>query len=303
MAWPSLGVVFGVSLLVGCNHVPVIGKRDPVVTPPAGDRKPDVPSLVAYLNSNARKVQTIKAAVSVDAKQGRQAIGLDGNLACQKPRDFRMKARVLGKDAVDIGSNSDEFWYWISKASPAYVYHCDYKSLATGKVNVPFPFQPDMVMAALGVAEFDPKAKYELKEYPKTLELVQTTTSPTGQAVRRITVFDKHVAKPGKPQVLAHVLTDTKGKLICRASVHRVETHRATGVIVPTRVTIEWPAQEVKMSLSLSDVQVNGIDKAMAGRLFRRADLTNITNYDLAKGVIDGQSSLRRAGAEQPKRR
>src|SRR5262249_46580585 len=146
MAWLSLGLVLPASLLVGCNHVPIIGKRDPVATTPATDRKPDVPSLVNYLNTNARKVQTIKAAVAVDAKRGGEGIALDGQMACQKPRDFRMRARVLGQRAVDIGSNSDEFWYWISKANPPYVYHCNYKSLATGKVNVPFPFQPDMVM-------------------------------------------------------------------------------------------------------------------------------------------------------------
>src|SRR5262249_29986940 len=131
MAWLSLGLVLPASLLVGCNHVPIIGKRDPVATTPATDRKPDVPSLVNYLNTNARRGRRTRAAVAVDAKRGRQAIARDGHMACQKPRDSRMRARVRGQPAVDIGSNSDEFWYWISKPTPPYVYHCNYKSLAT----------------------------------------------------------------------------------------------------------------------------------------------------------------------------
>ena len=56
----------------------------------------------------------------MDCKQGNELpIGLDALLACQKPRDFRLKGSIGGKQVVDIGSNDDEFWYWISEIGQA----------------------------------------------------------------------------------------------------------------------------------------------------------------------------------------
>jgi hypothetical protein len=297
---------FGTALLLpfflGCNHTPVI--RDRGGPPPAGpNAKPDVPALVNYLNLNAQKVQSVRAKVDIDCKQGRQAAGLGGMLACVKPLDFRLKADVLGKPAVDIGSNKEEFWYWISQAPGPYVYHCSYRDLSTGKVNLPFPFQPDMVVAALGIAEYDPNAKYELKEYPKAVALIQDATGPTGQKVKRITVFNRFQAAPGQPQVLEHVLQDLRGKVICRATVQRVTVDRATNATIPTTVTIQWPEQELTMKLMLSDVRTNVVDQASAARLFQRGDLTAHESFDLARGVVDTPGGVRRAGASVLPRR
>lgn len=291
-----LGLALGVPFLAGCNILPGTRDNRPPV-PPQTDRKPDVPALVNYLNKNAERVQNVRAKVDIDCKQGRQSVGLGGQLACQKPRDFRLKASVLGKPAVDIGSNEGEFWYWISQANPPHVYHCSYRDLSTGKVNVPFPFHPEMVVAALGMAEYDPRGKYELKEHARTVELIQDTTAPTGQTVKRITVFNRTLAAPGQPQVLGHVLQDDKGKLICKATVTRVQVDRNTGAVLPTTVTIEWPAQELSMKLMLSDVQSNALDATISGRLFARSDLTGHDAFDLARGVIDTPGGVRRAGA------
>ena len=289
----GLGFAMLSPLAVGCNHTPIIGaKADPPPATPA--KQPDPASLVNYLNQNAQRVQTIRAKIDMDCKADRQSIALGGQMACQKPRDFRLKAMVLGQPAVDIGSNDQEFWYWISKAEPPHVYKCSYTELAKGKVRTPFPFQPDMVLTALGVAEYDPKGTYQIKASPKTLELIQDTVSPTGQPVKKITVFNRMVSQPGQPQVLAHVLRDSKGGLICQAHIHKVQVDRGTGAVLPTKVTIEWPSQKITMKMDLSDVQVNVIDKALASRLFQRADLNNLSVYDLALGTVDAPGGLQR---------
>ncbi len=293
-----LGVVLSLAVpfAAGCHLLPSRPERpsNPVIPP---DRTPTVPALVNYLNNNAQNAQTLRAKVAIDARQNRQVIGLDGQLACRKPRDFRLRAMVLGRVEADLGSNDEKFWYWVGKADPR-VFHCSYRDLATGKVNVPFPFQPDMVMAALNMAEYDPRGRYDLKVQPRTLELVQDTTSPDGRPVKRVTVFDRTVARPGKPQVLAHTLKDAAGKLICQANVESVTVDRGSGAIIPTRVTIEWPAQAVTMKLVLSDVQVNAIDKKAAAQLFQPTRLDGYEFFDLARGRALPSSS-RRAGASR----
>jgi hypothetical protein len=291
----ALGVALLLPVLLGCNHTPIIGKRNNDAPPPAA-AKPTTPALVKYLNDNAGRVSAVQStSLDIDCKQDRQTVGLGGMLVCQKPRNFRLRAKVLAAPTVDVGSNSEEFWFWISKQNPPYVYHCSYKDLATGKVNTPFPFHPDMVVAALGMAEYDPEAKYELRSAGRYLELIQDTTSPQGQPAKRITVFNSVVVRPPEPQVVAHVLRDTKGNLLCQATVHAVKVDRGTGALLPTKVSLEWPAQRIKMTLNMSDVQAVNVDATRAARLFSRADLNGYGAYDLARGLVDTPDGIRRA--------
>ena len=108
-----------VPFALGCSLLPG-GVRDNIKPPPAANPglKPTVASLVEYLNQESSRVQNLRAKVDIDAKGGGQSIGLSGFIAAQKPLGFRLMADVLGKSAVDIGSNNDEFWYWISQDKP-----------------------------------------------------------------------------------------------------------------------------------------------------------------------------------------
>jgi hypothetical protein len=293
----------GVGLLLtaaGCNHwrpVPDGGGTPVAVT--AG--KPDAASLVRYLNENADRAQAIQCTrVAMDCKEGNQAVGVDGMLVCKYPRDFRLKGSVLGKPAVDIGSNESEFWYWISEAKPVpYVFHCSYEELGRGNVRLPFPFQPDMIIAALGIGRYDPNGKYQVVTYrdKNYFELVEDAVSPQGQPVKKVTVFNKNTvsAVRGQPQVIAYVLKDARGAVICQATVQEVQVKDRA--VLPRRVTLNWPAQKMEMKMTLSDVSVvNNLDPARAERLFKRSDLSNLPSFDLARRTPDGRpSSLIRA--------
>ena len=280
-------VVAAVSCLPGC-------KRDvqPDTPVTATTEKPTAANLVAYMNENARLVSSIKSTqVQIDAKQGGEAIGLEGSLFCQKPRDFRLRAVVAGQPAVDIGSNDNEFWFWISQAKDqdgvARVHYCSYQDMAAGKARMPFPFQPDMIVAALGMGEYDPTKEYTLKEDARTLQLVEPAASAQGDKVYKVTVFNKARVAPGKPQVLAYVLQDEKGNEVCRANVLEVQTVPAAGdarAVLPLKVQLVWKQQQIEMAMRLYNTQVNGIEPQKAAKLFSRADLS-IPAVNLAQGT------------------
>ncbi len=80
-----------------------------------------------------------------------------------------------------------------------------------------------MVVAALGLAEYDPAKKYELKAEKNYIELIESATSPQGQPIQKVTVFNRTEAAPPAPQVIAYVLRDAKGTVICQANVRRVQ--------------------------------------------------------------------------------
>src|SRR5262249_33118264 len=145
-----------------------------------GTPKPE--QLVAVLNQNASAMQSLEAKDAfIKAKANGEEIGLGAYLACQKsPRpgtsaNFRLQAQVLGTDEVDIGSNSDEFWFWIKRSPQPYVYHCSYTDYpkVAARGAMPFPFQPEWVAGALGMAEYDGRVKYEVHESQKTYDLTE----------------------------------------------------------------------------------------------------------------------------------
>ncbi len=301
LAGVSLGAVL---LVVGCNVLKPhpgggIGGGGAV----KDDAMPKVEDLVRYLNDNAKLISDDDALkctnLSIDCKADRQNIGLGGMMMCQKPRNFRLMAKVLSQQAVDIGSNNEEFWYWISKNEPPYLFHCSYEALARG-ARVPFPFQPDMIVTALGIAPYDPNKNYKLnvprgKNY---FELIEQATSPQGQPIQKVVAFNAKRAVPPEPQVIAYALRDDKGKDICIAHIKSVQREPKTGAILPHAIKFEWPAQKLSMTLEMNNLQVITMDNATASRLFTRKNL-NYQSFDLASWSLDGPG-LQRAGATAP---
>jgi len=274
---------------VGCNSLPqhlrIFKSKDPVATPSSFTSE----QLVAYLNNNAGRMQTLQCnQVSIDVRQGDQtAPGVEGLMVLQKPRNFRLKGKVVGQPAVDLGSNNEEFWFWVGKQDPPYVYHCNYTQLAYGQSRLPFPFQPEMVIQALGVAEYDPTRPYQIRDAGNTVELIETVSNPGGQPIQKVTVFLKAKAGDQKPQVLSYILRDGSGQDICRTEVYDIQIHRETGTILPQRMKMVWPREKVEMSLRFGDFFTTDIPADRATRLFTRSDLANYPSFDLARGTAD----------------
>jgi hypothetical protein len=264
---------------------------------------PPADSLVRYLNENSDHLgdRALRCTnVAIDCKANGQAVGLGGTMMCQNPRNFRLMAKVVGQPAVDIGSNNEEFWYWISKNEPPYLFHCSYDALTKG-ASVPFPFQPDMVVAALGIAHYDPSKTYEVKAPPKAnyFELVESAVSPQGQPIQKVVVFNRNRADVPNPQVIAYALRDARNGVICTASIKSVQRNRETGAVVPRVVVFDWPGQNIQMKMELNDVQAVPMDAGAIERVFSRRNLSYQT-YDLAGRALDGAGGLQRAGATLP---
>lgn len=284
-------------MLTGCNNWPHLRGNAPA-TPTARipSATPTAAELIGYLNDNARRMQSLEChELDLDATQRLQSIGLKGQLICQKPKNFRMVANVGGNTMVDLGSNSHEFWYWISKADPPYLFHCSHQDFAQGRARMPFPFQPEWIMEALGLAEYDPNKNYQVVTKANTFELVETTVSPQGQPVKKVTVFSR---AQNQVQVQAHMLLDAAGKEICVAQVMEVQQDRTTGAIYPRRVQLSWPSEHIKLKMKLDDVAVNNpLNNDRVARLFTRPMIKDVQVYNLAQGVGSPTAQVRPVGA------
>jgi len=260
-------------------------RRNSAETAPAAAnlQNPTAEQLVAYLDSNSRNIQSLWCQdVDMDIKM-RQSFGIQGSLVCQKPQNFRMRAQALGKEAADIGSNSQEFWYWFSKGDP-YLIHCSYEDLARG-AQVPFPFRPEWVMEALGMGDYRSASGYRVQFKRDKIELIQDTTNAQGQQVQKITVFNR---VRSRTQVTDHILRDAYGREIC--SAHIYEAQQVDGATVPKKIIFSWPAQDLKLTMRLDEVQLNRqFDRDQALALFNRPALTGVQSLDLGRRMLDGQ--------------
>jgi len=298
MNWIARALLLGLALVpgIGCNslsqNLRIFKAKDPAAAP--SNYTPE--QLVTYLNNNAGRIQAVQCnQVSIDVRQGFQnAPGIEGQMVLQKPRNFRLKGKVVGQPAVDLGSNNEEFWFWVGKQDPPYVFHCNYSELSFGQSRLPFPFQPEMVIQALGVSEYDPSRPYQVRDAGNNVELVEVVTSPQGSSMQKITVFQKAVAAAGKPQVISYILRDSAGHDICKSEVYDTQIHPQTGAILPLRMKMEWPKEKVEMSLRFGEFNSTEITPDRAARLFTRNDLSSLPGFDLARGLADGNAATAR---------
>lgn len=254
---------------------------------------PSAAALVNYLNDNADRVQSVRCdALDLQCTQGIRSFGLRGKMVCQKPRNFRMSAEVFGRPEIDLGSNEEEFWFWIPRGAP-YQLHCAHTALAEGKVKqMPFPVQPDWIIEAMGLAKCGPADRYQVVPKPRTVELIEKTQSPLGKPIIKVTEFQRGRADlaRGYPQVSAHRILDGEtGREICSAQIVQVRVDQS-GAVIPRRVILTCPDDRLKMSMTLDEVTVNG----QIGRpdlLFQRRPLTNVRSYDLALGRFDDSTN------------
>lgn len=269
---------------------------------PGGDTakpgvSPTVKGLVDYLNENASRVRSLRVDdMSIDATMGSQSIALQGVILAEKPRNFRMKASFLGKNEVDLGSNSGEFWFWAMRNPEPYQYFCSYKDLNDGKVRaMPLPIQPEWVMETLGLGPYGPAERYKLEpDGPNTLRLVEKITSPQGMPVRKVIVMNRREVKAPQPQITAFLLLDDRsGQEICSAHILSTKVDRASGAILPHKMDLRVPSQKMSMALKLDGLAVNA---SIVNTAFQRQMMTGVEQFNLATQQVESGGAQRTQG-------
>ncbi len=263
--------------------------------PPAAELPKEIPSaeqLVAYLNDNAKRIDTLRCTdVDMTVTHGLKPWGLRGMMVAEKSKNFRMSAKTLGKQVVDLGSNEQEFWYWVSKSQPPYQFYCSYKDLEQGNAAVNLPFQPQWIMETLGFGPYGPAERYKVEVDGDRLKLVERTRSPQGAPVRKEIVFRRRPARGTQPQVLAYVLVDEgTGREICSAHISEVMIDPRTNAIVPRKTELRWPGERLKLSMRLGTVTLNS---QMPQTAFVRPE-RGFRSYNLAQRRGAQSTSLRR---------
>src|SRR5437879_1457954 len=143
MRWKIACLSFTATLLLcGCSlwpFKPTSHEKIPAL-------KPTPERLVAYLNTHATQIGSIRVDdLDMDAHIGPIGMGMRGKLVAQKPRNFRLEAfGMSGSLEADVGSNDTEFWFYLARNEPPYLFHCRHDELNRAPAN--FPFHPDWIL-------------------------------------------------------------------------------------------------------------------------------------------------------------
>jgi hypothetical protein len=259
----------------GCATGPFA--RNQAIQPPPL-QTPRGEQIVAHLNQNARVVHSLEFdRVSIQAKRGLQSVMVDGMLAYQKPRNFRLMAEAVGTTQADVGSNDEEFWFMFKDGGGA-LYRCAHEDLPRVR-SLAVPLHPDWVAEALCVQDFGPADQYQVRTTGQQLQLIGQTAGPQGQSLQRITTVA--LAGPNRGRIVGLQVRTAQGAEIWSADI--TEYHQnANGYLVPRKITLRCPAEKMEVQFKLDGLRINGLVAQSNPNTFRRPGGYEV--IDLARG-------------------
>ena len=225
------------------------------------------------------------------------------SMMVEAPRNLRLRVAnpLSGGEAVDIGSNEEQFWMWAKDSQPANVLVCshDQIAIATQVTSLPLPFRPDWLMEVLGVSPIS-GSKYEVRrEKPKSpiVELVSVQRTPDQKPVRRIVKINTLYGV-----VLEHRVESMEGQKIARATLSRHWRDPVTRLILPRQIAIDWPAadQHLALTLELNTVDFNPPTESVA--MWQVPRMADYPEFDLGQYALKqlGKSGTNVATRGQP---
>ena len=179
---------------------------------------------------------------------------LSANIAVARPRQFRLRATLLGANEVDLGSNAERFWFWIRRSEQPYVITVGHDDLSRVRNQLSLPFEPDWLIEALGVSPLAEGEWSVASSRPgqHRLTLVAERRSPRGELVRRRLVVDTCLGV-----VIEQSLYNETGRLIAVAKLSDHRQDAETGIVVPRRIELEWPEAQLSLLIRLKEVEIN----------------------------------------------
>jgi hypothetical protein len=116
------------------------------------------------------------------------------------------------------------------------------------------PFEPQWLIEALGVVEFDTALPHQLSFLPNDRLRIDTVCNTPEGPTTKITVLDG-----SQGWVLEQYLYDARRQLVVSAVAGGHRRDPATGLVLPTMVRINCPAARMEMRIDLGNVEINNL--------------------------------------------
>jgi hypothetical protein len=227
------------------------------VAPVVLQTTPTAAQIVAAVNQNTARVQSYSTTTAKFTVPGMAGIPLlRGNIAMERPLNFRLTAGVAltGGTEIDLGSNSELLWFWVKHNTPPALYYCRHDQFANSAARQILPIDPTWIGDALGLVQLNPNTAYQgpTTRPDGTLELRSTISSPSGPMVRLL------VIDATRAWVLEQHLYDLNGGTpVASAVAEDFRFDETKQVSLPRRVTVRVPASELTLTIDVGQISIN----------------------------------------------
>lgn len=255
----------------------------PRVLPPS----PTLEQVIEVVNRNNSQIRSFSSSrASID---GPGYPSLRASIAFERPRRLRLRAETgLTGSEFDMGSNDELFWFWVRRNQPPAVYFCRHDQIESSAALRSMPIDPEWLIEALGVAEFDPALPHQ-GPYPLTDDRlrIDTIRETTEGPMTKITIIDG-----SQGWILEQHLYDARRRLQASSIAGGHRRDPLSGLTMPTVVKIDCPSAQLSMRIDLGNVQIN--------RPLDNAALWAMPRYPGAPLVDLGAPNLRPARPSNP---
>lgn len=277
-----VSVILSTLLMAGCLSSNSRFVRSPFDRAPAMPADMTKAELVQHLNQNIQQLYSWRSTdIRISAREkGGIPVRLSAFLAVQTPRNLRLKVDSVVGTEVDLGSNSDRFWFWSKRNEPSYVLTASHEQTAIAQQRMQLPFEPDWLMEALGVIPIDEsKLTMEHDVKRRRAKLIADIATAHGQRVRKVTIVDTRHG-----WIVEKTVHDQANRLIARAqfSKHsRIQHGENNSVFMPREIKMQWPGAGLTLTMHFDSFQINPED--MPDKTWKMQKYPNSPELDIGR--------------------
>jgi hypothetical protein len=226
-------------------------RRPPLPPAPQFTAPPTQQSILDRINGTAR-IRQLQAESATISLRG-LLVPLRANLAIERPRRLRLRGEVMSLGGVDLGSNDDAFWFWTSAQRPPAVFYARHQDFQQSAAAETFPFRPEWLIEALGVAAIDPAGPIEGPYSRGSGQLeIRTRVPGVGGDMTKVIVVDAAYG-----WILQQYLYDPRGELVAQTTASEHRYYADVDVSLPHRVEIHLPRSGATIRVDVSGYLVN----------------------------------------------
>ena len=262
--------------------------------PPLSKNTVTVTKFIAQHNRNAQAVRSLQAAPRIEAIVDGRRYRVNGQMAMERPKNFKLELKATMGKVADIGSNDQGFWFWVKDNKEKAIYVCDHDHVNASPLAI--TLQPDWIIEAMGLREIPKREADTISakpgDTPGTLLLTQFRKDAKGDTLTKETVVNET-----NGHILEHRLySGAKKELLARATVSQYlrkemastePDSSETIVELPEKFRLDWLVEKFTLDVTMGNddtVRINpqfAEDRKVA--LFTEPTISGTTRLNLAQ--------------------
>jgi len=248
------------------------GPASPQVLPPGAS----LGQVIEAVNSNSARVQSYYTPNARVTAAGLPTLRAD--IAMQPTRRFRLRADTpLTGAEVDLGSNEEEFWFWVRRAEPPALYYSRHDQFVGSAAQQILPIDPQWLVDAMGLVRFDPAAQHVGPTPIRGDRLeIRSHLLDSGDDRVKVTVVDATRA-----WVLEQHIYTAEGQRVGSALASQFRYDPVLGISLPSRIHVQMPQAQLDLTIDAGDFQLNGLSTE-AQQLWTRPQYSGYPEINLA---------------------